>query len=121
MLRLERRDPIRDAKQAVQEAPPLLLIELPDDPDVVPGINPRALKAAEQADDVGSVFGYVSWPLVFVPEVMTPVQRRRLARQVPRYIAPYNQYVFKQYRPIQDKEQARRRELLRRSPADGKP
>lgn len=121
LFRLERRDPIRDAKKAVQEAPPLLLIELPDRLEAVPGVNHKALQAAEQADELGGVFGYLPWPFVFVREVMTPVQRHRLARQIPRYIAPYNRYVFGHHRPVLERSRVRVRDLLRRPPANGKP
>ncbi|RYG93926.1 MAG: hypothetical protein EON58_17340 [Alphaproteobacteria bacterium] len=90
LLILERGDPIRDAKKAVRESPPWLFIELAF--DSVPGIDIKIL----QADDSARI-GYQGGPFAFVPEVMTPSQRNRLAQQVSRYIVPYNKYVFAAY------------------------
>jgi hypothetical protein len=112
LLRLERADPQKDAEQEVKK-PYLQLIKLFSFSDQVPGIDPKALEAAQDARDViGGVFGYSVSADVFVPEVMTSEQRRRLAHQIRRYIIPYNKYVFAHGRAFPIKPQLKKSSCL---------
>ncbi|RYG93927.1 MAG: hypothetical protein EON58_17345 [Alphaproteobacteria bacterium] len=97
LARLERRNPLEDAKKAAQAASSLLLVLLLDGNNTVPGIDRKVLESAARADSSSRAFGPVPWSAVFVPEVMTPVQRQRFDKQVSRYIVPYNRYAFEGY------------------------
>ena len=100
LARLERRDPIQDARQALREdAPGLILLSVPDERDDTPGVSSKVyevtrLRVSERTNDVRGVGFH---PLPFDPQVMTPAQRRRAARLVTRYITPYNRYLVTTY------------------------
>lgn len=128
LLRLEKKDPIADARKSVKEAPPLTLIELFDITDgyytVVPGVNPDALDDVQFDNSLKSIgiresiglFANDDWPTIFDPGIMTPLQRARLTRQIKRYIEPYNRYVFAHHRPFLEKLRAARRNSVPKKP-----
>jgi hypothetical protein len=100
LARLEGRDPIKDARQALREnAPGLTLFLLPDEHDETPGVSSKVYEVIQQrvSEKTNDLQGVGFHPLPFDVQVMTPVQRRRLPRLVMRYVAAYNRYTATTY------------------------
>jgi hypothetical protein len=100
LARLEGRDPIKDARQALREdAPGLRLLSLPDERDETPGVSDTVLEVIHRrvSEKTNDLRGVGSQPLPFDVQVMTPAQRRRATRLIVRYVAPYNRYTATTY------------------------
>jgi hypothetical protein len=100
LTRLERRDPIQDARQTLREnAPGLMLLSLPNGRDDTPGVTDKVYEVIQQrvSEKTNNLQGVGFYPLPFDAQVMTPAQRRRAANLIVCYIAPHNHYISKTY------------------------